>query len=279
MARLVQTARMATVGLLAAGVAHDVNNPLCVISNHLQLLRLRRPSIPREAETALQAIEDGVQRIAARVQGLLDYARGKPGERGYHDLNETIQRVLGLLQSHPLYRRLTVVTDYAADLPPVELDRVAWEQVLLELLTNAREAMPAGGSVWITTRRLAEGAAVDSWNGESGRPRSDQSTNPPIHQSPVPPIPQSTPPERGRDWVEVTIRDDGPGIAPPDLARLFDPFFTTKGTPGGMGLGLCIARDLVAEHGGSVRVESDGRKGTRVVIHLPTAPAARRPGG
>jgi len=69
--------------------------------------------------------------------------------------------------------------------------------------------------------------------------------------------------------VEVVIRDDGPGIAPHDLPRIFDPFFTTKSTPGGMGLGLSIARDLVAEHGGRIRVESDGRQGTRVTIHLP----------
>jgi GAF domain-containing protein/anti-sigma regulatory factor (Ser/Thr protein kinase) len=240
MARLVQTARMATVGLLAAGVAHDVNNPLCVISNHLQLLRLRNPSLPQEVDTALQAVEDGVQRIAARIQALLDYAQGKPGERGRHDVNETVERVLCLLQSHPLYRRLTIRTEYGADLPPVALDRVAWEQVLLELLSNAREAMPSGGSVWIATRRV---------------PAGDSS-----------------------EWVEVTIQDDGPGIAPKDLSRIFDPFFTTKGTPGCMGLGLTIARDLVAEHGARLQVQSDGRQGTRVAIRLPAAPAAHRPG-
>ena len=274
MARLVQTARMATVGLLAAGVAHDVNNPLCVISNHLQLLRLRHPSLPEEADTALQAIEGGVQRIAARIQALLEYARGKPGERTWHHVNETVERVLGLLQSHPLYRRLTITTDYGADLPPVEMDRVAWEQVLLELLGNAREAMPGGGSVWIATRRVTASESADPWNGGAANtctpPASPQSTNPPIHQSTSFPA--------GGDWVEVTIRDDGPGIASDDLPCIFDPFFTTKGTPGGMGLGLTIARDLVAEHGGGLRVESDGRQGTRVVIHLPAFRVAHQPG-
>ena len=277
MARLVQTARMATVGLLAAGVAHDVNNPLCVISNHLQLLRLRHPSLPKEVDTALQAIEDGVQRIATRIQTLLDYARGKPGERSRHDVNETVERVLGLLQSHPLYRRLTMTTEYGADLPPVELDRVAWEQVLLELLTNSREAMPTGGSVWIATRSLSTDEScesVDPRDGEAANrrtpPGSPPSTHPPIHRSTTPPL--------GKDWVEVVIRDDGPGIAPRDLPRIFDPFFTTKGTPGGMGLGLSIARDLVAEHGGRLRVQSDGRQGTRVVIQLPVARVAHRAG-
>jgi signal transduction histidine kinase len=280
MARLVQAACMATVGLLAAGVAHDVNNPLCVISNHLQLLRLRDPLLPPEVDAALHAIEDGVQRIATRIQALLDYARGKPGERGLHDVNETIERVLGLLQSHPLYRRLSITTAYGEDLPLVELDRVAREQVLLELLANAREAMRSGGSVWIATRRLGEREAADSWNGEAGEavppPAASQSPSPPIHRSTVPALPPSTAPVGLEDWIEVTIRDDGPGIAPQDLPRAFDRFFTTKGAPGGMGLGQSIARDLVEQHGGRLRVETDGRQGACVLIRLPPA---RRPGG
>jgi len=278
MARLVQTTRMASVGLLAAGVAHDINNPLCVISNHLQLVRLRHRALAAPVETALQSIEANVQRIAGRIQALLEYARGKAGERGRCDVNESIERLLGLLQSHPLYRRLQISAEYGGELPPVELDRVAWEQVLQELLSNAREAMPSGGSVWITTRRLGAGESGDSWNGGAGEaslgPAPHQSTNSPIHQSPDPLTRRSTAPEGAGGWVEVVIRDDGPGIAPQHLQRIFDPFFTTKGTPGGMGLGLTVARDLVTEQGGRLRVQSDGRKGTQVVIQLPAAVAA-----
>jgi signal transduction histidine kinase len=237
MARLVQSSHMASVGLLAGGVAHDINNPLCIISNHLQLLKLRREPLPMELTGVLGSIETSVQRIAGSIEALLEYARCQPGEHQATDINEAVRRILILLQYHPLCRRLRVETALTPGLPAVDLDRGAWDQVMLELVTNAREAMTEGGVVRISTREGTE----------------------------------------GDDWVEVVVEDDGPGIDPEDLPRLFDPFFTTRQAKRGMGVGLKMCRDIIQEHGGRLRLESDGRSGTRVVIGLREASAGADP--
>jgi signal transduction histidine kinase len=242
LARVVQSAHLASVGLLAGGVAHDINNPLCIISNHLQLLRLRREQVPTDVQCALDSIASSVQRIAGSIEALLEYARVRPGDRLLTDINETMRRILVLLQYHPLCRRISVATSFEPALPPVELDRAAWEQVVLELVTNAREAMAEGGRVSIRTRRLDRAPA-----GVTSNTAAEAS------------------------WVEVAIEDEGPGIAPEDLARVFDPFFTTKGAKRGIGIGLKICRDIVLEHGGTLRVERAEPVGTRVVIALPGA--------
>jgi len=241
LARLVQSAHLASVGVMAGGIAHDINNPLCIISNHLQLLRLRRDQMSPEVETALTSIESSVHRIAGSIEALLEYARVRPGERQRTDLNAAIRRILLLLQYHPMCRRVRVVTDFTADLPAVQLDRAAWEQVLLELLNNACEAMADNGTVRIRTRCLGGGRDGHATEG----------------------------PAAGGSGVEVTVEDDGPGITPEEIARAFDPFFTTKAAKRGVGIGLKICRDIVHEHGGGLRVERGDPVGTRVVIELP----------
>jgi signal transduction histidine kinase len=186
----------------------------------------------------------------------VEYSRARPGERALSDINEVLRRTLILFQNYPLYRRLRIVTDLAPGLPRVELDRVAWEQVMLELFTNAQEAMANAGCITIATRQI-EAPACEPVNSQSHEAAETAA------------IPRS--------WVEVAVQDDGPGIAATDLPRVFDPFFTTKGGGEGMGLGLKIARDIVLGHGGRLRVESDGNRGTRVVIHLPVATGSRPP--
>ncbi len=233
-ARLVQASRMASVGLLAGGVAHDINNPLCIMSNHLQLLRLQ--PLPPRLEEPLRALETCVDRISASIQTLLDYAQSQPGERRPIDVNESVRRILPLLQYHPVCRRMRVTAELTPELPPVELDRGAWEQVLLELLLNAREAMAEDGAVRVRTG-LGPPAA-----GEAG-------------------------------CVEVVVEDEGSGISAEHLPLVFNPFFTTRPSKRGMGIGLKICRDIVEGHGGRLRVESQGR-GTRVTLALPSG--ARR---
>jgi len=239
LARLVQSAHLASVGVMAGGIAHDINNPLCIISNHLQLLRLRRDQMSPEVEAALTSIETSVQRIAGSIEALLEYARVRPGERQRTDLNAAIRRILLLLQYHPMCRRVRIVTEFTADLPAVQLDRAAWEQVLLELLTNAREAMADNGTVRISTRCCGAGTDRHATEGSAA------------------------------EGVEVVVEDDGPGITPEEIARAFDPFFTTKTAKRGVGIGLKICRDIVHEHGGRLRVERGHPVGTRVVIELP----------
>lgn len=257
LARLVRSARMASVGLLTSGIAHDINNPLCVISNHLQLLQLRPEGLLPEVAAALEAIEVNVQKITGTIQTVLEYARARPGERKPSDVNAATRRILLLLQNHSMFGRVRITADFASGLPPVGLDQVAWEQVLWELLTNAREAMPDGGEVRISTRLLPADCQLpiaDCRLEEPGDPnRKSQIEN-----------------QKPAGWVEVVVEDDGPGILPAHLPHLFDPLFTTKGSGKGMGVGLKIARDILAEHGGHLRVQSDGQRGTRVVMELPS---------
>ncbi len=243
LARLVQSAHLASVGSLAGGLAHDINNSLCIISNHLQLLRLKIGALPPDANNALMAIETSVSRIAGSVETLLEYARVRPGARQPSDLNETTRRILFLLKYHPLCRRPTVETVWGEDLPAIDLDPAAWGQVVLELITNASEAMAEGGRVRIMTRPLGRRLCADG--------------------SSVP-------------WVEAIVEDEGPGIAPEEVARIFDPFFTTKDAKHGMGIGLWLCRDIVRSHGGVLRIESGSPRGTRVVIELPGVPKTRQ---
>jgi signal transduction histidine kinase len=202
---------------------------------------LRTETLPPDVNNALTAIEASVNRIAGSIEALLEYARIRPGERQRSDLNEITRRILILLKYHPLCRRLTVETLWGEDLPAVDLDRAAWEQVVLELITNAREAMADGGRVRIVTRHLGH------------RPSPDGGSV---------------------AWAEAIVEDEGPGISPDELARIFDPFFTTKDAKRGMGIGLNICRDIVHSHGGVLRVERGAPRGTRVVIELPGAPEA-----
>ncbi len=261
--RLVQSARLASVGLLAGGVAHDINNPLCIISNHLQLLRLREDRLDPVVEGRLNAIEASVHRIARSIEALLDYARGRPGERQPADINEAVERIRFLLQYHPLCRRLQVVTDFTPDLPRVALDRSAWDQVMLELLTNAREAMPEGGAVRVITRQVRRGEWGEAAAAQAGGalPAGGAGGASEPHTGPL----------RPRVWLQVIVEDNGPGIPPQDLPRVYDPFFTTKAPDRSMGMGLGMCRDIIAQHGGRLWLESDGRSGTRVIIELPAA--------
>ncbi len=259
LARLVQSARLASVGLLAGGVAHEINNPLCIISNHLQLLRLREQGLAPEVEAATRAIETSVQRISRSIEALLEYVRGRPGERQPVDINATIERIQILLHYHPLCRRLRVITDFAPGLPRVELDRSAWDQVMLELVTNAREAIPEGSAVQIRTRPLCRGQSAEA------------EPDPPAGAGPAGVVGASAGPAAPAAWVQVIVEDNGRGIPPEDLPRVFDPFFTTKAPERSVGMGLGLCRDIIAQHGGHLRVESDGRSWTRVVIELPAA--------
>jgi signal transduction histidine kinase len=241
LARLVQSSHLASVGLLTGGVAHAINNPLCIISNHLQLLKLRSMKSAAEIAPALGAIETAVERISGSIETLLEYARSRAGERQPTDLNHAIRHLLLLLEYHPICRRVTVLTDLAAGLPRVSVDRAAWEQVFMELVTNAWEAMTGSGRIRITTRVSRGGSAGAG---------------------------------AAQEWVVVSVEDEGAGVRPEDLVRVFDPFFTTKAAKRGIGMGLKIARDIVGEHGGVLEIFSDGASGTRVEIRVPVSPRA-----
>jgi len=232
-ARLTPVARLASVGHLAAGVAHEVNNLLCALSNQLQVLQLHEHLDP-ELTPTLEAMEQWVRRAAGSVASLLEYALRPPGTRGPVDLRAVTSRMLTLLQGCPRFRHLEFSADFAPGLPALELDEAGWEQVVFELAANAAEASAARGALRVRAR---------PW------PGSDPSSPP--------------------AGIEVSFEDDGPGIAAEHLPRLFEPFFTTKAQAEHLGLGLTIVRGILLAHRGDIRVAVAPTGGTCVTVRLP----------
>jgi signal transduction histidine kinase len=238
--QLVHTEKMASLGRLVAGVAHEINNPVSFIASNVTPLRRRLSqaadrSSPatqkalREAEEITDVMARGAERTAAIVKDLRTFSRLGEATRKPADLHEGIETSLRLLGPR-LRDRITVHRDFG-DLPLVECDPGALNQVFMNILANTCDAIPAEGNVWITTRLVPEG-------------------------------------------VSIAIRDDGPGIPPQVLPRIFDPFFTTKDVGQGTGLGLAISHGVVVAHGGSIAAESAPGHGTTFTIVLPLAAAA-----
>jgi two-component system NtrC family sensor kinase len=231
--RLAPLARMASVGRLAGGMAHEVNNLLCALCSQLQVLQLHEGLDP-ELPPTLEAMERWVRRAAASVGSLLEYALRPPGMRSRVDLHAVTSRMLTLLQESARFRHLQMSTDFAPPLPLVEVDEAAWEQVVFELTANAAEAISAHGSLRVRTRQCPGNCL-------------------------------SAP----RGGIEVVFEDDGPGIPAELVPRLFEAFFTTKPEGEHAGLGLTIVQSILMDHQGDIRVEPNQPSGTRVIIRLP----------
>jgi two-component system, NtrC family, sensor kinase len=222
--------RLAAVGEVAAMVAHEVGTPLTSISGHLQLLAEEEQE-PRVKER-LGVIEMHIERAIATIQGFLDSARFPAPNRHPIQMNALIQEVLTLASPGiGRQRGIQVVTELSPELPEILADGNQLRQVLLNLVTNALDAMPEGGQVFLRTRSAvaAEGAVS----------------------------------------VQVEIADTGLGISPEDLRRIFDPFFTTKGMGQGTGLGLAICQRIVKAHKGVIEVQSEKGQGTTFLMTLP----------
>lgn len=230
--------RMASLGSTLAGVAHELNNPLAAISGFAQLL-LREQPRSEEDRSALDTIHHEAARAAKIVRDLLTLSRtpDQGQRRSRVDLNTVVGYLLTTRRYALEARGIEATIELAPDLPPVLADRTQLEQVLLNLIVNAEQALrevadspsPAGRSPRLTVR---------TWSDESR--------------------------------VSVEISDSGPGIPPEALSRIWDPFWTTKPEGEGTGLGLSVAHSIVTAHGGTIEVESAPVLGTRFVVALPT---------
>jgi len=227
---LIQTEKMTAVGQLVAGVAHELNNPLTVVLGYAGLI-LERSHDP-ELRRKLELMSGEAERARKIVQNLLAFARKQKKERGRVDLDEVVTRTLGLRSYHLRSGNIRIETDFAGDLPPTLADFHQLQQVLLNLLVNAEQAIQdskRGSMIRAITRR--EG-----------------------------------------DSLVLVVEDDGPGMPPAIRSKIFEPFFTTKPVGRGTGLGLAICYGIVAEHGGEIHVESEPEQFTRFTIRLPIVP-------
>jgi PAS domain S-box-containing protein len=230
--------RLESIGTLASGIAHDLNNVLTPILMAVKLLRKERP--PADREVLLNAAQASVERGAQMVKQLLSFAGGMEGERVAVDLRYVVGEVRSLLQ-HTLPKAIQIEVRTPGELWTVRGDATQLSQVLMNLCVNARDAMPRGGRLTIALEntRLHEGLSA---------------VVPDAHPGP---------------YVLMQVSDTGMGIPQELLERVFDPFFTTKEMGKGTGLGLSTAMGIVKSHGGFINIYSEEGQGTRINVFLP----------
>lgn len=262
----VRSEKMASVGLLAAGMAHEIGTPLSGIIGYAGILRDELRDNPAN-DDYLRRIEEEAGRIDRIVRGLLDYAR--PSHADYEDvyIGELVECTLELFTDQGAFKNIEISLDLEAGLPTVYADRHQLQQVLINLFLNARDAMPDGGRMTVNARR-AEFISVQAAapNGAStvrmGRRRED--FNRAFRAS-------LRDPGTELCCVRLEIRDTGEGVAPENLAKLFDPFFTTKEPGKGTGLGLAISARIIDTLGGRITLESTPGEGAAFILWLPLA--------
>lgn len=242
---LIQAEKMETVGRLAAGVAHEIKNPLAIIQMAVDCL-LRRPDCRvGELVDVVHDAEHAVQRAFRITNQLLSFAAPADLARRPEDFHVVLRTALSMVQHEVKRRGLTVETRLADDLPDLLLDRTAMEQAVVNLLTNAAQATPPGGRLIVTTRTRV----LDIPGNGVGRRATDHF-------------------RLGQRVVICEIEDTGAGIAPEHLPRLFDPFFTTKPQGEGTGLGLGIVRNILELHGGRIELENRAEGGAKATLTL-----------
>ena len=228
--RLIQAAKLAAVGEMAAGVAHELNNPLTMVTGFAELTL---EGLPADADSRqdMEMVLREARRARDVVRRLLDFARQTESVRDRMDLNEVLGDVVDLTRHLMKTSGIVYTEDLASDLPWTSIDRNQMKQVFLNLFHNALQAMTGGGELKLQTRKA-------------------------IHE--------------GRTWVIASVKDSGEGISSENKSRLFQPFFTTKADQGGTGLGLSVTYGIVTDHGGRIEVESQQGKGSTFTVWLPT---------
>ena len=245
-AEAVRGEKLASVGLLAAGIAHELNNPLTGILTFSHLLRKKMPDGSPEAEDLDLVIRE-TRRCAAIIRRLLDFAREKAPEKKFSDLNQIIEDTVRIVERPANLRDIEITMDLDRNLPPVWVDADLIKQVIMNMLVNAQQAIEEKGDITIRSRRVPEAMSA-----EPGA-------------KPVP-------------MVEFEIIDTGCGIPEQNLKRIFDPFFTSKELGKGTGLGLSVSHGIVSAHGGTIKVESAAGEGSTFRVFLPVQPPSKDAG-
>lgn len=228
---MVQAEHLATMGELAAGVAHEIRNPLAGIAGAIEIISKDFPKDHPDREI-LDDLRQEVRRIEKVLNDLLTYARPKPPQFGMADLKDTVARTLQLARQQIGSKNVEFSIQIPSPLPRFRMDAEQLHQVLLNLVLNGIQALDQEGKIVIQARVLGGSAAPNRPN-----------------------------------YVEISVTDTGAGISRDQIEKIFRPFYTTK--RGGTGLGLSLCRRIIGQHGGTLTVESELTKGSRFIIRLP----------
>jgi two-component system NtrC family sensor kinase len=236
-AEVAQGEKLASIGVLASGIAHELNNPLTGILTFTSLMRKKTKDGTEDASDLDLVIRE-TKRCASIIRRLLDFAREKVPSRGFFNLNQVIQDTVRFIEGPATLRQIEVSTDLEPELPQVWGDPDLLKQVIMNLLINAEQATEPHGKIAVTSR-LDKASDGMHMGGELA------------------------------PMVEIAITDTGCGIPEANLQRIFDPFFTSKEVGKGTGLGLSVSYGIVKAHGGKISVESVVGAGTTFRVHLP----------
>jgi signal transduction histidine kinase len=242
--RLRHTDRLTTIGQLAAGVAHELGTPLSVITGRAEMIASGEATGER-ADASARVIVDQAQHMTQMIRELLDFSRQRGPRFGLASVRAVCARTVDTLAVVARREHVAIAADLGDDPLLVSADEHQIEQALVNLIVNAMQAMPNGGTVHVTSR------------GRHAQPPGGGG--------------------RERPFACVTVADQGTGIAAQDVPRLFEPFFTTKAPGEGTGLGLAVAHGIVRDHGGWIEVESEPGRGSRFTFYVPLAAEAQSP--
>lgn len=245
--QLIQAEKLDSMGRLAAGVAHEVKNPLAVLLMGINYFEQNLGQHGATGPLVIEQMKDAISRADRIVRGMLDFSRANDFVLATVPINETVQRAVRMVQHEAVRARVFLRLDLAEPSPLVRADTGKMEQVLINLLTNAIHATTQGGDVHVRTRL----ASIESINRDEGRREVDLL-------------------RAGDEVALVEIRDHGTGIPAELMNRIFEPFFTTKPTGVGCGLGLSVAKSIVEMHRGRLQVQNVDPPGLRVRIFLKT---------
>ncbi|MCZ6635924.1 MAG: ATP-binding protein [bacterium] len=246
---LIRSERLAAMGEMAAAIVHEIRNPLTVIIARVQLMRMQ----PDLAERNLKILEESSEYLRSLTENVLRFSRNQRGEASHVNMNHLLVDVEEFVK--PIVRDIVIELEVAEDLPQVLVDGRQIEQVLVNLIMNAGDAMEGiSGTVWLNAGRATIQSAIEQADARGQ-----------AHTLAV----EMDAEALGRDYVFAEVRDNGPGISESHMSQLFEAFFTTKEEGKGTGLGLSIARTIVGEWDGNVLLTSSEGEGACFRVFLP----------